>query len=283
MDINEESNEKELFSLIEYAKWELTHFNLLKKTTKVIKKELIIIDKDILKQWKEKSGYNIFKKNIFIYLSNINKIKNQKEKLKEEKIKLNNLWQKLITDKKINPMNIKSLPKKDITHFYININEKKINPYKNYEILSENLYDIFKNNINHKITIDGFYNKGKLVIPMNYKNSINNSEKNNENFIEVIYINKKNEIEDKLYVLNNNINFCKKIEEELINDTIDNLINNIFSQINEKDNKKELFFLGEDGNKIIYQVLNKKQLLLNQKHKKEQIIIKNENIKQYYG
>ena len=105
MDIYEESNEKELFPLIEYAKWELLHFNLLKKTTKVIKKEFIIIDKDILKQWKEKSGYNLFKKHIFMYLSNINKFKNQKEKLNEEKIKLNNLWHKLITDKKINPMN----------------------------------------------------------------------------------------------------------------------------------------------------------------------------------
>ena len=177
-------------------------------------------------------------------------------------------------------MNIKSLPKKDISDYFININEKKINPYKNYEIISEKLYDIFKNFINHKITIDGFYNKGKLVIPINYKNSINNSDDKNENFIEVIYINKKNEIEDKLYVLNNNINFCNKIEEELINETIENLINNIFSQINEKDNLKELYYLGEDGNKIIYKVLNKKQLLLNQKHKKEQIIKQNANIKQ---
>ena len=284
-NINEEQNneEKELYHLIEYAKWELFHFNALKRTTKVIKKELILMDKDILKLWKEKSGYNLFKKQIFIYLSNINKFKNQKDKLNEEKLKLINFWKKIISEKKINLANIETLPKRDISYFFINAKDKKIDAYKNYEILSENLYQIFKNFINHKITIDGFYNKGKLVIPINYKDKINNNnlleEKNeNKNFIEIIYINKKNETEDKIYILENDINFCKKLETELINDNIDNLVNNIFSQINEQNNIKEFYYCGEDGNKKCYKVINKKQFLINQKHKKDQLI-KSENIK----
>ena len=186
-NINEDTDniEKELFPLIEYAKWELYNFNLLKKTSKPIQKELIIIDKETLKQWKEKSGYNIFKKQIFNYLSNMNKLKNQKEKINEENNKLNMLWKKSISDKKIYPMNIKLLPKKDISSLFLNIKEKMINGYKQYEIISGKLYDVFKNFINHKIIVNGFYNKGKLVIPLNYKN-INNEIKA-EYFLDIIY------------------------------------------------------------------------------------------------
>ena len=280
--INEEQNNlsKELLPLIEYAKWELHNFNLLKKTTKVIQRELIIIDKDLLRQWKEKSGYNIFKKQIFNYLYNMNKIKNQKEKINEETNKLNTIWKKAISDKKINPSNINTLPKKDMGIFFLDLKEKQIDGYKNYEIISAKLYEYFKNFINYKIKIDGFYNKGKLIIPLNYKNKINNSlEEKNENFLEIIYINNKNESEDMLYILPNDINLCNKIEKDLIDDTIDNLIKNIFSKINEQENKKEFYYCGEDGNQISYKVLNKKLLLLNQKyHIKDNKNIKNQNI-----
>ena len=62
---------KELLPLIDYAKWELYHFNLLKKSSKVVKSELILIERETLKKWKEKSGYNIFKKQIFTYIFTI--------------------------------------------------------------------------------------------------------------------------------------------------------------------------------------------------------------------
>ena len=265
-NINEDTDniEKELFPLIEYAKWELYNFNLLKKTSKPIQKELIIIDKETLKQWKEKSGYNIFKKQIFNYLSNMNKLKNQKEKINEENNKLNMLWKKSISDKKIYPMNIKSLPKKDISSLFLNIKEKMINGYKQYEIISGKLYDVFKNFINHKIIVNGFYNKGKLVIPLNYKN-INNEIKA-EYFLDIIYINKKNELEKILYVLPNDINICNQIEKDVINDNIENLTKNIFSQITEPENMKEFFYCGDDGTQINYKVLNKRAFL-NQKNK----------------
>ena len=273
-NLNEEpiNIEKELFPLIEYAKWELYNFNLLKKTTKIIQKDLIIIDKETLKQWKEKSGYNVFKKQIFNYLSNLNKLKNQKEKIIEENNKLNTLWKKTISDKNINPMIIKSLPKKDISSLFLNIKEKSINGYKQYEIISSKLFDIFQNYINYKIKIDAFYNKGKLVIPLNYKNINNNSK--SENFIDIIYINKKNELENILYILPNDVNICNQMEKDLINDNIENLIKNTFSQIDEQVNIKEFCYSGEDGSQISYKVLNKKKLL---SHKNQKINLNKEN------
>ena len=97
--------------------------------------------------------------------------------------------------------------------------------------------------------------------------------------MEIIYINNKNESEDMLYILPNDINLCNKIEKDLIDDTIDNLIKNIFSKINEQENKKEFYYCGEDGNQISYKVLNKKLLLLNHKyHIKDNKNIKNQNI-----
>ena len=278
-NINGELNgiEKELFPLIEYAKWELNNFGLLKKSKKIIQKELIIMDKDILKQWKEKSGYNIFKRQIFNYISSKNKIKDDKEKIKEQNLQLNTLWKKTLSDKKINPTNAKSIPKKDITGFFLNLKDKTINGYKSYEIISSKLYEIFKNYINDMIKINGFYNNGKLIIPLNYKNNINVNNAGN-NFIEIIYINKKNEIEDFLYVLPNDINICNTIEKNLINDDIENLMNNIFSQINDQESMKEFDYKDVDGNITKYKVLNKKQLL-NRNTKKDNSIKENKLIK----
>ena len=176
-NINKEENIiiKELYPLIEYAKWEIYNFNSLKKTNKIIRKELAIIDKDVLKQWKQKSGYNSFKKQIFNYLFTLGKLKNQKEKINEENNKINNMWEKEISDKKIIP-NIESFPKKDISGFFLNLKENQIDGYKHYELISSKLFEIFKNFVNYKIITDGFYNKGKLVVPLNFKNKINNNE-----------------------------------------------------------------------------------------------------------
>jgi hypothetical protein len=230
-NINEGLNEleKELSPLVEYAKWELYNFSQIKKSRKIIQKELILIDKALLKQWKEKSGYNMFKKQIFNYISYQNKIKNDKEKINEANIKLNSLWQKALSDKKIDLSNLKTLPKRDIKGFFVNEKEQKINGYKNYEFISEKLYKIFQNFINCKIKIDGFYNNGKLIIPLNYKSQ--KTGKNGDYFFEIIYINNKNECEDFLYVLPNDINICNKLEKEVLNNNIEQLIKNIFSNI----------------------------------------------------
>ena len=260
---NQTNIEKELFSLIEFAKWELNYFSLLKKTSKIIKSELILIDKDTLKKWKEKSGYNIFKKHIFNYLFALNKIKNKKEKINQENININKKWNKMLLEKKINLNDIKSLNKIDLSGIYLSLKEKKINAYKNYEIVSSKLYHIFQPFINYKITVEGFYNKGKLIIPLNYKNemSLRTSIKSDENFLEIIFLNNKNESEDWICILPNDNSICKQIENFYINETIENLNTNIFNTIEPKDNnKKELYFSSENGDKIKYRIINKKNV-----------------------
>jgi len=254
--------DKDLFSLIEFAKWELYNFNLLKKSSKLTKVELILIDKDIIKKWKEKSGYNIFKKQIFGHLFAINKLKNDKEKIKIEKENINKKWQKLITEKIIIPNNIKTLPNQDLSGLYLSLKENKINAYKNYEVISSKLFNIFKNIINYKIIVEGVYHKGKLIIPMNYKNDMNlrTSIKSGENFMEIFYLNPKNESEDLLCILPNDNYVCEQIEEYFINESIENLFKKIFSNLEnkEKDDKYITEFIDQNGNKFQYKIINKK-------------------------
>ena len=137
-NLNDGNNisDKELLPLIEYAKWELYNFNLLKNSKKLTELELILIDKDILRKWKEKSGYNKFKKQIFSYLFNLNKIKKQKEKINIENENLSEKWKKLISEGVVNPNNIKSISKTDLSGFYLSLKENKINAYKDYEVIS---------------------------------------------------------------------------------------------------------------------------------------------------
>ena len=252
---------KELLPLIEYAKWELYNFNLLKKSSKVVKSEFILIEKDTIKKWKEKCGYNIFKKQIFSHILALNKIKNMKDKIKQENENINNKWLKAIQNKIVNPNNLASLPVTDLSGLYLSLKENKINAYKNYEVISSKLYNIFKKFINYKIIVEGFYHNGKLIIPMNYKNQITNlrtSLKSGENFLEIIYLNNKNELEDMLCLLPNDNSICKEIEDYYINETIENLISNIFSLMDKNNNKIVTDFIDANGNKVQYKILNKK-------------------------
>ena len=266
--------DEELISLIEFARWELYHYNQLKKSSKLIKTELILIEKDILKKWKEKSGYNIFKKEIFSHLFSLNKLKNEKDKIIQEKENINKKWNKLISDKIIEPNKIINLPKKDLSDLYLSIKEEKINAYKNYEVISSKLFDIFKNFINYKIVVEGIYNKGKLTIPINYKSNKNlrTSMKSGENFLEIIFINDKNENEDILCILPNDVLVCEQIEKYYIAKSVDDLIKNLFCYINEKDNKYITEFSDNNGNKIQYKLITKNFFAI--KSKKQDIIYK---------
>ena len=252
---------KELLPLIDYAKWELYHFNLLKKSSKVVKSELILIERETLKKWKEKSGYNIFKKQIFTHIFTLNKLKNMNDKIKQEKENINIKWQKAIQDNIINPNNLATLPITDLSGLYLSLKDNKINAYKKYDLISSNLYNIFKKYINHKIVVEGFYYNGKLIIPMNYKNEFNlrTSIKSGENFLEIIFLNNKNETEDLLCILPNDNHICKEIEDFFINENIDNLINNIFSNMDKNESNKFINdFIDSDGNKVQYKIINKK-------------------------
>lgn len=258
---NDEQNifDKDLLSLIEYAKWELYNFNLLKKSSKPVKSELLLIDRDTLKKWKEISGYNIFKKQIFSYLFTLNKIKNFKDKTKQEKENINKKWQIIIKEKKIEPNNINSFPCKDLSGLYLNIKDKKINAYKNYEVISSKLFNLFKKFINIKIIVNGIYNNRKLIIPINYEKekNLNQSMKTGENFLEIVYLNNKNEIEDMLCILPDDNDACKQIEDYYSNENIDNL-KDIFSKTNNENNQSITDFIDINGNKIQMQIINKK-------------------------
>ena len=268
---------KELLPLINYAKWELYHFNLLKKSSKMVKSELILIERETLKKWKEKSGYNIFKKQIFTYIFTLNKLKNMNDKIKQEKENINIKWQKAIQDNIINPNNLATLPITDLSGLYLSLKDNKINAYKKYDLISSNLYNIFKKYINHKIVVEGFYYNGKLIIPMNYKNEFNlrTSIKSGENFLEIIFLNNKNETEDLLCILPNDNHICKEIEDFFINESIDNLINNIFSNMDKNESNKFITdFIDSDGNKVQYKIINKKD------NTKKQINLRKNNINQ---
>ena len=268
---------KELLPLIDYAKWELYHFNLLKKSSKVVKSELILIERETLKKWKEKSGYNIFKKQIFTYIFTLNKLKNMNDKIKQEKENINIKWQKAIQDNIINPNNLSTLPITDLSGLYLSLKDNKINAYKKYDLISSNLYNIFKKYINHKIVVEGFYYNGKLIIPMNYKKEFNlrTSIKSGENFLEIIFLNNKNETEDLLCILPNDNHICKEIEDFFINESIDNLINNIFSNMDKNESNKFITdFIDSDGNKVQYKIINKKD------NTKKQINLQKNNINQ---
>ena len=268
---------KELLPLIDYAKWELYHFNLLKKSSKVVKSELILIERETLKKWKEKSGYNIFKKQIFTYIFTLNKLKNMNDKIKQEKENINIKWQKAIQDNIINPNNLATLPITDLSGLYLSLKDNKINAYKKYDLISSNLYNIFKKYINHKIVVEGFYYNGKLIIPMNYKKEFNlrTSIKSGENFLEIIFLNNKNETEDLLCILPNDNHICKEIEDFFINESIDNLINNIFSNMDKNESNKFINdFIDSDGNKVQYKIINKKD------NTKKQINLRKNNINQ---
>ena len=268
---------KELLPLIDYAKWELYHFNLLKKSSKVVKSELILIERETLKKWKEKSGYNIFKKQIFTHIFTLNKLKNMNDKIRQEKENINIKWQKAIQDNIINPNNLATLPITDLSGLYLSLKDNKINAYKKYDLISSNLYNIFKKYINHKIVVEGFYYNGKLIIPMNYKKEFNlrTSIKSGENFLEIIFLNNKNETEDLLCILPNDNHICKEIEDFFINESIDNLINNIFSNMDKNESNKFITdFIDSDGNKVQYKIINKKD------NTKKQINLQKNNINQ---
>ena len=92
ININQNINfEKELDDLIKYGKWELSLISSL-KSEKLSKKNLLLIDKDWLLNWKQISGYNHIKNQIFQYLINIQKNKNDNKLISEEANKLKNIW-----------------------------------------------------------------------------------------------------------------------------------------------------------------------------------------------
>ena len=237
----------DLLNLINYGKWELSLISLL-KSEKINKKNLILIDKEWLSQWKKMSGYNYIKNAIFHYLSII---KTNKNNITEENLKLNNSWKNIKQKYKININSFRNLKPMDNKQYLFNYNNKTlINGKAKFDIISNDIFDIFKKYFDKTVNIKvgGLFSKNKLLLPFNY-----NDKNINNIFIDMIFIN-KNDIEEILFIFPNmNLNRIEKIRKEITDKSNDEYIKEII--INQ--NEKELDYIDENGNKFTYKAIYK--------------------------
>ena len=250
----------DLKDLIKYGKWELTLISSL-KAEKNYKKNLLLIDKEWLYKWKEISGYNYIKSQIFKYLLITQKKSN--ENINEEKKKLNDLWYNIKKKYKINLNNEEKLPKINNKKYLLTINNKTIiNGKENFDIISNDIYDIFKkyleNNIN--IKVGGLFTKKKLLMPFNY-----NDKNINYIYIDMLFIkDNKNNFEEILFVFPN---LSLSIIEKIRKDISIKEINEFIKDLEIKENEKEYIFNDEEGTQIKYKAIYKNNIFKNVNNK----------------
>ena len=282
--INHEKNEKDyninniivnfpsnLNDLINYAKWELTLISSL-KTDNNYKQNLILIDKEWLSQWKEISGYKYIKNQIFKYLSNTQKNKNNDDNLIEETKKLNDSWLCIKDKYTINSDKLQKMKPMNNKQFLINHNNKTIiNGTKRFYVISNDIHEIFKKYLekNFIIKAGGLFKKKKLLIPFNY-----NDKNRNYIFIDMLFINNsKDEIEEILFVFPNlNLNIIEKIRKEIESKDVNEFIKDINNNV-----EKEFYFIDNNRNKYTYKAIYKNILLFN-KNNQNKIISNGQNI-----
>ena len=183
ININQNINiEKDLDDLIKYGKWELSLISSL-KSEKLSKKNLLLIDKEWLSNWKQLSGYNNIKSQIYNYLMNIQKTKNDEAIMESETKKLKDIWNNNKLKYNIDISNINNIPELDNKKYLLHINKNKtlINAKENFDIISSDIFDIFKKYLDKtsNIKVGGLFSKKKLLLPFNY----------NDKNINYIYIN----------------------------------------------------------------------------------------------
>ena len=254
--INSINNEIEQFpadlkDLIKYGKWQLTLISSL-KMDKNYKKNLILIDREWLSQWKELTGYNYIKNKIFAYLSYTQQQKNNVN-INEECKKLINFWINIKKKNKIDSNNLQKLKQLNNKQYLLNYNNRTIiNGKSNFDIISSDIFDIFKKYFEKSVNIKvgGLFTKKKLLLPFNY----------NDNNIDYIYINmmfikdNKNNIDEILFIFPKlKLNIIEKIRKDISSKEISQFINDF----NNKDNEKEFYFNDIDGNKYTYKGIYK--------------------------
>ena len=263
--------EDDLNDLIKYGRWELSLISSL-KSEKNYKKNLLVINKDWLSNWKEITGYNFIKNKIFQYLVVTQKNKNDTKKIEEETKKLNELWLNIKLKNNINISNIKNIPKIDNKKYLLHVNNKiLINSREKFDVISNNIFDLFQKYLdkNETIKVGGLFSKKKLLLPFNY-----NDKNVDYIFINMFFIiNNKNELGDILFEFPKlKLDIIEKIRKEISNKNI----NEFIKDINESGiNNKEYIFKDENNNQYIYKVLFKKD-----KNQIKQINKKSINIKQ---
>ena len=257
--INSISNiniENDLNDLIKYGRWELTLISSL-KSEKSYKKNLLLIDKEWLLNWKKITGYNLIKKEIYNYLINTQKKGKDKISIEEENKKLNVIWLNIKAKNNIKISNIDNIPALDNKKYLLHINNKTvINGRDNFDIISNDIFDVFKKYLEKtsSIKVGGLFYKKKLLLPFNY-----NDKNIDYIFINMIFIkNTKNELGEILFEFPKlKLNIIEKIRKEISNKNINEYIKDIYEQ---SDNIKQFVFIDEDGMKYIYKALYKNNI-----------------------
>jgi hypothetical protein len=251
-----EKFEEDLKILLKYGKWNLSLISSL-KSDKNYKKNLILIDREWLGQWKELTGYNYIKNKIFVYLSSVqqHQQKNNNAKILEENQKLQNFWENLKKNKKIDiNNNLQKLKPFNTRQYLLNHNNKMIiDGRANFDIISTDVFDMFKkyyeNSVN--IKVGGLFTKKKLLMPFNY-----NDKNMDYIYVDMMFIkdNKSNIIDEILFIFPKlKLNVIEKIRKDISSKDIDTFVNNFDSN----NNEKEFHFKDTDGTEYTYKGIYK--------------------------
>ena len=262
--------ERDLNDLLKYGSWDLSLLSSL-NSEKTYKKNLMLIDKEWLLNWKTISGYNYIKNQIFHYLTLKQKNKNDLKIIEEETKKLSESWLSIKSRYNINISNIEKVQKLNNKKYLLHVNNKTlINGKANFDIISSDISDLFTKFLDKKqiIKVGGLYNNKKLLLPFNY-----NDKNIDYIFINMIFIqNNKNDIGEILFEFPGlKLNIIEKIRKEISNKNITDFLKDF-----DDTNNKEYIFKDEDDNQYIYKALYKTKN--NQKNINNKIQI-NKNLK----
>ena len=262
--------ERDLNDLLKYGSWDLSLLSSL-NSEKTYKKNLMLIDKEWLINWKTISGYNYIKNQIFHYLTLKQKNKNDLKIIEEETKKLSESWLSIKSRYNINISNIEKVQKLNNKKYLLHVNNKTlINGKANFDIISSDISDLFTKFLDKKqiIKVGGLYNNKKLLLPFNY-----NDKNIDYIFINMIFIqNNKNDIGEILFEFPGlKLNIIEKIRKEISNRNITDFLKDF-----DDTNNKEYIFKDEDDNQYIYKALYKTKN--NQKNVNNKIQI-NKNLK----
>ena len=262
--------ERDLNDLLKYGSWDLSLLSSL-NSEKTYKKNLMLIDKEWLLNWKTISGYNYIKNQIFHYLTLKQKNKNDLKIIEEETKKLSESWLSIKSRYNINISNIEKVQKLNNKKYLLHVNNKTlINGKANFDIISSDISDLFTKFLDKKqiIKVGGLYNNKKLLLPFNY-----NDKNIDYIFINMIFIqNNKNDIGEILFEFPGlKLNIIEKIRKEISNKNITDFLKDF-----DDTNNKEYIFKDEDDNQYIYKALYKTKN--NQKNVNNKIQI-NTNLK----
>lgn len=264
----------ELATIMKFGEWEYFQRKALQREEESAKLNLILVNKDWLNDWKKLSGYEAFRPQLLNYLDYINEsnrnLKN--ENLIDANYKLIELWETTLMENNINPSDVDSLGKMKnnkiiLTNKTKGRNQRVINGYENFEILPLELNNEIFNRFNPLIIdVQGSFNKGKFLVPLNEKVITDQPY----NYVDLLYIGSQNinsdedlfnnPLEEVLFSLPTDKKISEKIKKDLKTQNIRHLANKIFIDKKNKNYIKPFSFTDEEGKKYDFKVIHKNKL-----------------------